>query len=111
MLSRQYDPGRDRDHALEIFKEVGWLKKGQEEALEASIDSSRTRMIDLRGRPECMGMSAPGRMRYMQRDIPLSAITAITTGRAGRKQGLAGRMTAELLALDAADGAAVSGLG
>lgn len=111
MLSREYDPDRDWEHAREIFKEVGWLEKGQDEALRASIDSCRTRMMDAGGRPECMGMSAPGRMRYVDSDLPLSAIIAITTGRAGRKLGLAGRMTAELLAMDVEEGAAVSGLG
>ncbi|MBD3368966.1 hypothetical protein GF402_01225, partial [Candidatus Fermentibacteria bacterium] len=90
---------------------IGWLEKGQEEGLRVSIDSCRTRMMDAGGRPECMGMSAPGRMRYVDSDLPLSAIIAITTGRVGRKRGLAGRMTAELLALDAEEGAAVSGLG
>ena len=36
---------------------------------------------------------------------------AVTTSRVARKQGLAGRLTAQAIALDVADGAAVSALG
>jgi hypothetical protein len=110
MLSREYVP-EDHAHAVRIQREVGWLEGEKTEGLDCLLECGRTRMADLRGRPECMGISVPGYIRHLESDLPLSAVLSITTGYAGRKRGLAGRMTAELMALDRADGAAVAMLG
>jgi hypothetical protein len=53
----------------------------------------------------------PGVIRYLDEDLPLSAVTAVLTSRIARRQGLAKRVTARVIAIDAAEGALVSGLG
>jgi len=50
-------------------------------------------------------------MRYLDEDLPMCALTAVTTGRVVRKQGIASRLTAFSIALDAAEGALVAALG
>ncbi len=111
MISREYRADTDRDHAVRIQREVGWIEGEKTDGLDCLLESGRTRMADLRGRPECMGISVPGSIRHLERDLPLSAVLSITTGYAGRKRGLAGRVTAELMALDHAEGAEVAMLG
>jgi hypothetical protein len=53
----------------------------------------------------------PGAIRYQDEDLPLSAVTAVLTSRIARRQGLAKRLTAQVIAADAAEGALVSSLG
>jgi len=55
-------------------------------------------------------ISLPGSLRYLEQDLPFCAVCGVTTGYAGQKQGLAGKLTAELIALDVAEGALVAGL-
>jgi len=50
-------------------------------------------------------------MRYLSEELPFSAITGVTTSRIARKRRLARRLTAKAVALDAAAGALVAGLG
>ena len=50
-------------------------------------------------------------MRYLDETLPFSCITGVTTSRVARKLGLAGKLTAVAVAHEAADGAAVVGLG
>jgi len=110
VLSREYVP-EDHGHAVRIHREVGWLEGEKTDGLDRLLECSRARMAELRGRPECMGISVPGYIRHLDRDLPLSAILSIITGYAGRKRGLAGRMTAELMAMDRSEGAEVAMLG
>ena len=110
MLSREYT-SEDQVHAIRIQREVGWIEDDKTAGLEEFIKCSRTRMADINHSPECMGISAPGTLAHLGKELPLSAVLSITTGYAGRKRGLAGRMTAELMALDRAEGAAVAMLG
>ena len=56
-------------------------------------------------------MRTPGLIRYQDSDLPLSVVAAVTTSLIGRKKGFASRLTAQLLADAAGDGAAVSVLG
>jgi hypothetical protein len=56
-------------------------------------------------------MTASGAMCYQDESISFSGVSAVTTSRIARKQGLAGRLTAHAVAYDAANGAALSGLG
>ncbi|MCX6377470.1 MAG: hypothetical protein NTU88_15780, partial [Armatimonadetes bacterium] len=70
-----------------------------------------TLVDDIEDSAECAVVMLPGTIRYLEEDIALSVVGAVTTSRIARKQGLAGRLTAAAIARDAADGALVSGLG
>lgn len=109
MQHRVYDPGRDAAAARRIWHETGWIDDETGDRAQARILlGGRTLVAELDGEAECLALSIPGFMRYLQSEIPIAAITAVTTSRVARKQGLAARLTAQAVARDAADGAAVS---
>lgn len=109
MQHRLYDPERDAAAAHRIWRETGWIKDEIAERAQARIlTTGRTLVAELDGEAECLVLSIPGYMRYLQHEVPIAAITAVTTSRVARKQGLAGRLTARTVAQDAMDGAAVS---
>lgn len=108
---RTYDPERDREAALRIWQEVGWLRKGREEEMERFVRSGRALVAEMEGEAECLVLSSPGTIRYQEEDLPFACVTGVTTSRVARRQGFAGRLTAHAVAADALDGALVSGLG
>ncbi|MGM0400487.1 MAG: GNAT family N-acetyltransferase [Chloroflexota bacterium] len=108
---RPYDRGRDREAAHRIWEEVGWLEDEAKEAMDILVDASRAMVAEVDGSPECLVLTTPGTMRYLNQDIPFVGVTGVTTSRVARKRGLAKGLTALSLALEAADGAAVAGLG
>jgi len=108
---RNYDPEKDKNAVHRIWRETGWLEKGKEEPLDLFVECGRTLVADLDGEAECLVVSAPGTIRYLDEELPFSCITGVTTSRIARKQGLASGLTARTVAADAAEGALVSGLG
>lgn len=110
-MFRAYDKTRDRDAAHRIWEEVGWLEKEAKEAMDVLMDASRTMVAEVNGSAECLVLTTPGSMRYLDRDVPFVGVTGVTTSRVARKRGLAKRLAALALALDVADGAALAGLG
>jgi len=112
MASRNYDPGRDKADVLRIYREVGWCSKTEEEeALAALFECGRTMVAEIDGSAECAVTTDPGTIRHGTQDLPLVAVTGVTTSRVARKRGLAGRLTARALAEEAAAGRLVSMLG
>ncbi len=112
MQYRLYDPQKDQPAVRRIWRETGWIEDEQEErAQEIVLRSGRTLVADIDDEAECLVHSTPGAMRYLEIDVPFAAVMAVTTSRVARKLGLAGRLTAQSIALDAADGTAVSALG
>jgi hypothetical protein len=111
MEIRNYDRERDRDAVFRIWREVGWYKEGHDEILDLVIDAGNALVAEIEGAAECLTLSAPGTLRYLDETLPLSAVTSVSTSLVARRQGLARRVTARLLARDALDGAAVAGLG
>ncbi len=113
MKIRKYDPNRDKDAAHRIWHEVGWIEKDKEkeQAMDLFIGSMRALVAELNDEAECLVLSAPGTVHYLDEELPFSAVMSVTTSRVARKQGLASRLTARLVADDAADGALVAGLG
>jgi hypothetical protein len=91
--------------------EVGWLEKDKAEIADVWIAASRAMVAEVDGDAECLVVSAPGGLRYLEEDLTLAAVTGVTTSRIARKQGLARRLTARVVAADAAGGALVAGLG
>lgn len=108
---RTYDPDKDKEATNRIMREVGWLEKGKEEALNTFIEDGDVLVADVHGEPECLVVTAPAVIRYLNEALPFSAVTAVATSRVARKQGLAKQLTAQAVARDAAEGALVSGLG
>ena len=98
--------------ALRIWREVGWISSEREEApFEDFISAARAYVGELRGRPECLVATHPGTVNYHGQALDLCAVTAVTTGRIARRQGVATRLTAHALARAAESGAHVAGLG
>jgi predicted acetyltransferase len=110
---RAYDSEQDRDAAIRIWREVGWIEddKKKREAFDLFVEGCRALVADVDGAAECLVLSMPGSLRYLEASLPFSAVVGVTTSRVVRKQGFAGRLTAQLIAEDVADGALVAGLG
>jgi hypothetical protein len=112
MRVRCYEPDRDRDVVLQIYREVGWCAKAEhEEAVAALVESGRTLVAELDGSVECIVTTDPGTIRHGERDLPLAGVTGVTTSRVTRKRGLAGRLTSQILAECASAGSLVAVLG
>ncbi len=109
---RTYNPDRDRDAVLRIYREVGWCSKPEHaEAFSGLVASGRTLVADLDGTAECMVTTDPGTIRYGRQDLPLLGVTGVTTSRVARKRQLAGRLTARVLADEANAGRLIAMLG
>jgi len=109
MTFRVYQKDRDLEAALRVYREVGWIsEKPHEQAVQELLDSGRGLVAELDGSAECLVVGDTGSIRYLETDLPLCAVTGVTTSRIARKQGLAGRLTAQLLAEEASSGHAVA---
>lgn len=112
MNYRVFDPEKDKDAVHRIWRETGWIDSEEsEQALGTFLSGARALVADIDGEAECIVASLRGDIRYLDEELPLSIVAAVSTSRIARKQGFAGRMTAQLIALDAVEGAAVSALG
>lgn len=112
MLYRPYEADKDKDAVYRIYQEVGWLDSSWEADIQDRfLADGRTLVAELDGEAECLVTSAPGRLRYLEDELPFAGCTGVATSRIARKQGFARRLVARLLAADAADGALVHGLG
>jgi len=108
---RDYDPKKDKEAVHRTWREIGWLEKGKEEALDLYIRASRALVAEVNGEAECLVLSVPGTIRYLSEDLPFAAVTGVGTSRVARKLGLAKHLTAQLVAASALEGALVAGLG
>lgn len=112
MIIRPYNPETDQKAAQRIWREIGWMSDAeQEKHLDTFIKPCRALVAELNGEAESMVLSAPGVFRHLDDDLAMSAVTAVATGRIARKQGFAKKLTAQLIAANAAEGALVSVLG
>lgn len=111
-MARPYEPERDREAVQRVWREIGWLAgDGQLAAAEAFIAAGRALVDDHDGAAEAFAISCPASLRYLGEELPAAAVTGVGVGRVARRGGLARRLTAELVAADAAAGAAVALLG
>ncbi len=110
---RPYDAEKDREATHRIWVEVGWLEDDEKklEMMDRFVASGRAIVAEIHGEAESLVLSTPGTFRYLEEDLPFAGVSGVTTSRVARKRGLAGRLTARLIAEDVAAGAAVSGLG
>jgi len=109
---RKYDPVKDIEAARRIWCEVQWIEESSDEkVLDAFLKEGRALVADRDGSAECLVTANPAKLRYLNKDLPLSVVTSVTTSRIARKQGLAKKLTAQLIAEEAEAGAIVSTLG
>lgn len=110
MAFREYEADRDRNAIHRIWTEIGWIQKPGQEKLDRFLEAGTTLVEDAEREPECAVFTTYGELRHLQQDLPAGFIGGVTTGRAGRKQGIASRLTAVSVARAALNGVAVVGL-
>lgn len=112
---QDYDHARDFDAVKQIWLDVGWLNEDNvddyAEGLEVFLKTAKTVVFPIDGVAECSVVSQPGFMRYLDQELELGVIAAVTTGHVARRMGAARKLTAESLATLAEDGAEVAALG
>jgi len=110
---RRYDHARDQAAVHRIWQEVGWIEddEKQKAAMDDFVGCARALVAEVRGEAECLALMTSGAMQYLDEELPFAGVTGVTTSRVARKQNLAGRLTAQLLAEEAAAGTLVAGLG
>jgi predicted acetyltransferase len=110
---RSYDHERDFDSVVRIWREVGWIDaaEGHKEGLAAFLSVGHAAVALLDGDAECLVHWTPGTIQHTETALPFCGITAVTTGRVGRKLGLATALTTRALVEGIEAGAAVAGLG
>lgn len=112
MLIRPFDPDRDRNAVHRVWRECGWITGDNEIAGVDKMLGFRCHLVaEIDGEAECSVTATPGTVRYLHDDLPFTMISSVTTSRIARKQGLAGRTTAQAIAGEVAEGAVVAGLG
>ncbi len=113
MHFRSYDSEKDREAAQRIWLEVGWMQNSDrhKQALDIFLGGGRALVAEANGSAESLAHAMPGTLRYLDESLVFSAVTAVVTSRVARKRGFAKRLTARLVAEEAAGGAQVSGLG
>lgn len=109
---RPYDKARDLRNAERIWYEIGWVETPQQASFLKDFLSTGSCLTGcLNGGAECLVHTVPGSIRYLEEELKLCAVTAVTTSRIARKQGFAQKITALQLAEAALDGAEVAALG
>jgi hypothetical protein len=110
---RKYSERKDRKAIHRIWQECGWIgdEKKETAALDRFLKVSSAIVYELAGQAEAVSVSTPARFRHTRTDLPLAAITGVTTSRVARNQGAASGTLVRLIAQEAVGGAALSGLG
>ena len=107
-IIRPYDPERDRDAIIRVWREVHWITSDEQAKWAPQfMEKTRTDVAEVNGEAECQASSADGSFRYQDEDLAMSAIVGVTTSRIARKQRLAQRVTAHRIGEDAANGAEI----
>lgn len=103
----------DHDAVIRMWREVQWIDDSDRmaDALRGFLGYGDAQVAVLDGAAEALVHRTPGTIRYEDLDLPLSAVTAVTTSPVARNLGLATRMTAAAVAAAGQEGAAVAALG
>ena len=113
MKLRYFNFEKDFDKIYKIWQEIGWIKDNekQNEALQYFVKGGQGKVALLKDQVEGYVNSTPGHIQYLDEELSLQAVTAVTISRIARKQGIASKATAEVVAEAAAQGVNVSALG
>ncbi len=73
---RDYDPTKDKKAVYRIWRKVGWLEEGekQQEVAGLAIGCSRARVAEIDGEAECLVITIPGVVRYLDQDLFFSCV-------------------------------------
>jgi len=108
---RDFDYETDLAAVKRIWREVGWVDEDDDKYLNDFFAVGDTLTACIGGVPECIAHIVDGSLRLQSVDLPLCAVTAVTTSRIARGQAFAKRLTALQLQRSAEKGAAVAALG
>ncbi len=108
---RAFELDRDLSAVKRIWREVGWVDKDNEKELDGFFGCGNTLLATLSGEAECSVHVSEGQIRMGSLELPLCAVTAVTTSRIARGHAFAQRLTARQLAWGFEQGAKVSALG
>ena len=116
MIFRRYSPKQDEKAVIRIWKECGWLEmrdvsKKVLNAFRDFLECSEAEVAVVNGEAECLVTAHSAKITMLEEDLPLQAITSVTTGRPARCLGIAGQLTARAVMRGAAAGDALSALG
>jgi predicted acetyltransferase len=107
----RYDLDKHKDSIHRLYKEVGWLEEGEENASDIFLSGGNGWVAEVENEAEAHAHSMPATLRYLDQDLNASCITSVATSRIARKHKLATYLTAHAVAQDAMQGALVSILG
>ncbi len=113
MKLREYNSNKDFEKVYQIWQEVGWIKddERQKKALKHFTKGGKGTVALLNDSVEGYVNSTPGKYQYLDQELSLQAVTSVTISRVARKQRLATKSTAEVIAKAASQGVHVSALG
>ena len=107
-----YNHARDFKAVRRIHYEVGWLNDAAgAKAFEKMVPHLQGVVYPIDGEAECAVFTSPGAMRYLNEDLKMCAVLAVTTSRIARKLGAAKKLTAHALTSAVEAGAEVATLG
>ena len=111
---RDFDSTADAKAANRIWQETGWIERDNSAHITAMDDflrPTRSLVAELNGEAECLVSCGDARLRYLDSELPLSAVLAVTTSLIARKRDLASRLVAQSVAREAEAGMPLSALG
>ncbi|MCZ6619865.1 MAG: GNAT family N-acetyltransferase [Gammaproteobacteria bacterium] len=109
---RPYEEARDLNAVKRIWYEIGWIEDAEQaKYLKDILRVGRSLVAMIDDEAECLVHTVPGKIRCIDEDLAMCAVTAVTTSRRARKKGFAQALTARQLASGARDGAEIAVLG
>ena len=98
----------DADACKRVWHECGWTDG---DAIPDYVRGGRGIVAELSGEAECLALAHDATLLHLDDELSLCAVTGVTTSRVARRQGVASRTTARLVAEDAAAGRETAALG
>lgn len=80
MPFRPFDNDRDRDAVHRIWRETGWVETGHEAAVDHFVAAGRSWVALIDGEAECLVTAAPGTVRHVADDLPMTCVTGGPAG-------------------------------
>lgn len=113
MAWRAYDPDRDGSDVARIWHEVGWTdgSDAHAEAVRTFFSGGHGLVAPIDGEVEAALHWVPGTYRWLDADVPVAAVSGLTTSRVGRRRGHGPTLLSEALAQMVDAGAEVATLG
>lgn len=111
MTIRAYEES-DLPHIQRMWKEVGWATTPEDQAaMEWYVQDADVAVGTMNGEAEALAAVHDGTIRYLETDLSLACVTAVTTSMIGRKQGFATGTTARVVSNALERGVHVAALG